>query len=142
MTVFTTKTNKGLSLFVCVQKHWVKVLFEPSIMFGNISQARYITDDKQVVDALKKHPLFNSTFFVEREEVKQTVPSVEQSKIDDYRELCKDKEHIVEELSVVDVATAQNWCQRKHDTVFKARKAETIKQEAAEKFNTVFPNFN
>lgn len=142
--VFTTGTNQGLQLLLCLKSGKVRVNFAPVVMFGNTFQARYTTCDKEIIDALKAHKYFNSFFFLEKEdiEVEAEAPSVEQPNVVDYRELCKDKENIVEELSVVDLATAQNWCQRTHGTVFRARKAETIKQEAAEKYNTIFPNFN
>ena len=116
--------------------------FEAPILFGNVGVARYITSDKEVIEKLKQHRSFGSLFYLQSETEEAPQLDSKQTKELDYRDLCKDKENIVEELSVVDVATAQNWCQRTHGTVFKARKAETIKAEAAEKYNTVFPNFN
>ena len=145
MTIFTTRSNQGLYIHLYLPKRQVRVIFTPVVMFGNTSHARYITSDKEIIEALKKHRDFNCFFFVEKEiEDEVTAPTIEQEqpKVVDYKELCKDKENIVEELSVVDLATAQNWCQRTHGTVFRARKAETIKQEAAEKYNTIFPNLN
>ena len=120
----------------------VIINFEAPILFGNVGVARYITSDKEVIEKLKQHGSFGSLFYLQSETNDTPEEITEQPKVVDYKELCKDKENIVEELSVVDLATAQNWCQRTHGTVFRARKAETIKQEAAEKFNTVFPNFN
>ena len=141
--VFTTRTNQGLQLLLCLKSGKVRVNFTPVVMFGNTSHARYTTNDKEIIEHLKKHKHFNSFFFLEREDNEVEVAPAENSPVAvDYKELCKDKENIVEELSVVDLATAQNWCQRTHGTVFRARKAETIKQEAAEKYNTIFPNFN
>lgn len=127
---------------LCLKSGRVRVNFTPVVMFGNTSHARYTTNDKEIIEHLKKHKHFNSFFFLEREDNVEVAPAENSPAIVDYRDLCKDKENIVEELSVVDLATAQNWCQRTHGSVFKARKAETIKTEAAEKYNTVFPNFN
>ena len=142
--VFTTRTNQGLQLLLCLKRGKVRVDFTPIVMFGNTSHARYTTDDKEIIDELKNHKHFNSFFFLEREDsvVEEIAPKVETTIIVDYRTLCKNPDSIVEEFSVVDVATAQNWCQRVHGAVFRGRKAETIKTEAAEKYNTVFPNFN
>ena len=132
---FTTSVRKKSGRLVYVQ-------FDPSIMFGNVGESIYTTSDAEVIEGLKAHPRFGTSFRILRE-IDDT-PKVEEKpqQPKTYADLCKDKENIVEELSVVDAATAQNWCQRTHGTVFKARKADTIKQEAAEKYNTVFPNFN
>ena len=145
MTVFTTKTKQGLVFSVKVGQRKVRVRFTVSTLFGNVGLAQFYTSDVELIEAMKKLPFYNERFFIECEQVDNANnPTNEEqgSKEIDYRSLCKDSENIVEELSVVDVATAQNWCQRTHGTVFKARKAETIKTEAAEKYNALFPNLN
>lgn len=116
--------------------------FEAPILYGNVGKSRYITSDKEVIERLKKHPSFGSLFYLEHETEPEVAKAPEPTGITDYNTLCKDADNIIEEFSVVDVATAQNWCQRVHGTVFRGRKVETIKAEAAEKYNTVFPNFN
>ena len=116
--------------------------FKAPILFGNVGKSRYTTSDKEVIECLKKHPSFGSLFYLEKETEPKVEKVVEPTGVVDYRTLCKNPDNIVEEFSVVDVATAQNWCQRVHGAVFRGRKAETIKTEAAEKYNTVFPNFN
>lgn len=145
--IFSTRTNQGLQLLVKVGKRLERVYFTPIFMFGNITHATYTTCDKEVIEALKNHKHFNSFFFLEHEDIEEVVEktltqSVNEPKGVDYRALCPNQDAIIEELSVVDVATANNWCQREHDSVFRGRKAETIKAEAAEKYNTLFPNFN
>ena len=145
--IFSTRTNQGLQLLIKVGGGYERVYFSPIFMFGNTSHATYTTCDKEVIEALKNHKHFNSFFFLEHEDIEEVVErnpmqGVNEPKGVDYRALCPNQDAIIEELSVVDLATAQNWCQRTHGAVFRARKAETIKQEAAEKYNTLFPNFN
>lgn len=140
---FATGGTQRLTITVRRANDRLEIInFEAPILFGNVGVAKYTTSDKEVISLLKKHNSFGSLFYLEKETEPTPTTAAEQPKVVDYKELCKDKENIVEELSVVDLATAQNWCQRTHATVFRARKAETIKQEAAEKYNTIFPNFN
>ena len=118
--------------------------FAAPILYGNVGKARFITSDKELIALLKAHSSFGSLFVLEREEgdKEEAVVTTTEPKEIDYRDLCADKENIVVEPSVTDLATAQNWCQRVHGTVFRARKSDTIKAEAAEKYNTIFPNLN
>lgn len=141
--VFTTGGDTSLTVTIRRANGRLEIVnFEAPILFGNVGKSKYTTSDKEIAECLKKHPSFGSLFYLESEVVPEEATAVEDDGVTDYRAMCANQEGIVEELSVVDVATAQNWCQRVHGAVFRGRKADTIKAEAAQKYNTVFPNFN
>lgn len=119
----------------------VTVTFDPPVLNGIVGRATFTTSDEELISLIKNSRHYNSTIFLlkEWEDVAQTKNIDDAPK--DYKSLCADPDNIVEVASVVDVATAQNWCQSTHGEVFSARKADTIKTEAAKKFNTIFPNW-
>lgn len=119
----------------------VTVTFEPPVLNGIVGRATYTTSDDELIALIKKSRYFNNTIFLLQEWEPVEATTAEDSAENDYKSLCNDPDNIVEEMSVVDIATAQNWCQRTHGAVFSARKAETIKVEAAKKYNTIFPNW-
>lgn len=118
----------------------VTVTFEPPVLNGIVGRATYTTSDDELIALIKKSRHFGNTIFLLQEWQTETTTAEEPAE-NDYKSLCNDPDNIVEEMSVVDIATAQNWCQRTHSAVFSARKAETIKVEAAKKYNTIFPNW-
>ena len=119
----------------------VSVTFDPPVLNGIVGRATYTTSDEELIELIKNSRHYNSTIFLlkEWEEVVET-PNTDDA-VKDYKSLCTDADNIIEEPSVVDIATAQNWCQRTHGKVFSARKVDTIKAEAAKQFNTIFPNW-
>ena len=144
MTIFTTYRKARLVVFPKVGERFIKVRFTPTALFGNVGFAEYVANDKALVDALKAHPSFGVEFFVKEEfaDVEEATVVAEPTKKEvDYRDLCDATKPIVEEDSVVDIATANNWLQREHSAVFKGKRADTIKSEAATIYNTVFPNW-
>ena len=140
--IFTTGGVTRLS--TCFRKKngkLVTVSFEPPILNGVVGKATFSTSDEELIGLIKKSRLFGSAIFLLKEI--ETATTVQETPvIKDYRTLCSDTNEIVEVPTVVDIATAQNWLQSTHSAVFSARKAETIKAEAAKKYNTVFPNWN
>jgi hypothetical protein len=144
MTIFTTYRQAKLVVFVKVGDRFVKVRFTPPALFGNVGKAEYTASDKALVEALKSHPSFGIDFFVKEEfaDVEEATVVAEPTKKEvDYRDLCDATKPIIEEESVVDVATANNWCQREHSTIFKGKRSDSIKNEAATTYNTIFPNW-
>jgi hypothetical protein len=144
MTIFTTYRKARLVVFPKVGERFIKVRFTPTALFGNVGFAEYVANDKALVDALKAHPSFGVEFFVKEEfaDVEEATVVAEPTKKEvDYRDLCDATKPIIEEDSVVDIATANNWLQREHSAVFKGKRADTIKSEAATIYNTVFPNW-
>ena len=144
MTIFTTYRKARLVIFPKVGDRFIKVRFNPTALFGNVGDAEYVANDKALVEALKAHPSFGVDFFVKEEhnEPTETAIAEEPTKKEvDYRELCDSTKPIIEEESVVDVATANNWCQREHSTIFKGKRSDSIKNEAATTYNTIFPNW-
>ena len=144
MTIFTTYRKARLVIFPKVGEKFVKVRFSSPVLFGNVGDSEFITHDKNLAEALKKHPLFGVSFFVKKEVVEpaETPATAEPTKKEvNYYDFCDKSKPIVEEDSVVDIATANNWLQREHSAVFKGKRADTIKSEAATIYNTVFPNW-
>lgn len=120
----------------------MKVLFTAPALFGNVGKAEFTTNDKALIEVMKKSPMFNVEYFVKEEIADEVAPiAEEEAKEVDYYALCDASKIIYQEDSVVDIKTAQNWLQREHSAVFKARKAETIKEEAAKVYNTIFINW-
>lgn len=143
MTIFTTYRKAKLIIFVKVGEKIMKVKFAPPALFGNVGKAEFVANDKALVEALKADPMFNVEYFVKEEYNEPTEkPVAEPTKKEvDYRDLCDATKPIIEEESVVDVATANNWCQREHSTIFKGKRSDSIKNEAATTYNTIFPNW-
>lgn len=143
MIIFTTYRKARLVIFPKVGARYVKVRFNPTALFGNVGFAEYATNDKSLIEALKAHPSFGVDFFVKEDHTDSTENLTTEStkKEVNYYDLCDKSKPIVEEESVVDIATANNWLQREHSAVFKGKRADTIKSEAATIFNTTFPNW-
>lgn len=145
MTVtFTTNRKSRLLIFPYVRGRFVKVRFTTPSLYGVVKSAEFTTNDKDLINAMKASPMFNVEYFVKEEiadEVTPTAEVVEEAKEVVYYALCDASKMIYQEDSVVDIKTAQNWLQREHSAVFKARKAETIKEEAARVYNTIFINW-
>lgn len=145
MTIFTTYRKARLVVFPKVGERFIKVRFNPTALFGNVGFAEYVANDKALVDALKAHPSFGVEFFVKEEiadePIEAPVVAEPTKKEVNYYDFCDKSKPIVEEDSVVDIATANNWLQREHSAVFKGKRADTIKSEAATIYNTVFPNW-
>lgn len=118
----------------------VTVRFEPPVLNGIVGRATYTTSDEELINLIKKSKHFGSVIFLVKE-FDTTPAEVETPKAKSYREMCSDAENIIEVVDVVDINTAQNWCQSTHGEVFSARRADTIQAEAAKKYNTVFPNW-
>lgn len=123
----------------------MKVRFTTPSLYGNVGVAEFTTNDKDLIAAMKADSMFGVEYFVKKEiadEVKPTEKPVEPTKKEvNYYDFCDKSKPIVEEDSVVDIATANNWLQREHSAVFKGKRADTIKSEAATIYNTVFPNW-
>ena len=143
MTIFTTYRKARLVIFPKVGDRFIKVRFNPTALFGNVGDAEYVANDKALVEALKADSMFGVEYFVKEEIADEETPIAEEptKKEVDYRELCDSTKPIIEEESVVDVATANNWCQREHSTIFKGKRSDSIKNEAATTYNTIFPNW-
>ena len=142
LVTFTTNRRAKLLIFPMVGDKPIKVRFTPPALFGNVGYAEFTTNDKDLIKAMKKDAMFGVEYFVKEEIADEVTPIVEEeTKEVDYYALCDINKMIYQEDSVVDIKTAQNWLQREHSAVFKARKAETIKEEAARVYNTVFINW-
>lgn len=122
----------------------MKVRFTTPSLYGNVGVAEFTTNDKDLIAAMKADPMFGVEYFVKKEIADEPTekPVAEPTKKEvNYYDFCDKSKPIVEEDSVVDIATANNWLQREHSAVFKGKRADTIKSEAATIYNTVFPNW-
>lgn len=141
LTIFKIHSNRKYTTFVNTSKGDVCVRFEPVVMWGRIDECIYATNNEEVIDGLKKSPLFGSFIYIAEEGIEQDVqtPEVETEKTPyDY---LADPANAVNEESVTSASTAQLWLQKTHGEAFKATKVADIKIEAAQRFNTLFPNW-
>lgn len=144
IVTFTTYRRANLLIFPRVGDKNVKVKFTAPALFGNVGKAEFTTGDQALIDAMKASPMFGVEYFVKSETIEptETPATAEPTKKEvNYYDFCDKSKPIVEEDSVVDIATANNWLQREHSAVFKGKRADTIKSEAATIYNTVFPNW-
>lgn len=142
IVTFTTYRRANLLIFPRVGNKNVKVKFTAPALFGNVGKAEFTTGDKDLINAMKASPLFGVEFFIKEEHYDSTEKPAEPTKKEvNYYDFCDKSKPIVEEDSVVDIAAANNWLQREHSAVFKGKRADTIKSEAATIYNTVFPNW-
>jgi len=110
----------------------------------------FYTADKEVVDALKKHPRYNDVFILEQD-IQEVEPVVLNSMINpvedtnniSYEDLCTDKENIIKDDTVKNKGMATAYLQSKFNTVFSsdAKTVHEMKVDAAKRFNLVFSSW-
>lgn len=141
LTIFKLHSNRKYTTFVNTSKGDVCVRFEPVVMWGRVDDSIYGTNNEEIIEGLKQHPLYGSLIYIAEEGVEQDVqtPEVEIEKTPyDY---LADPANAVKEESVTSASTAQLWLQKTHGEAFNATKVADIKVEAAQRFNTLFPNW-
>ena len=142
LTVFKLRHNRRYTTFVSTSKGTVRVCFEPVVMWGRIGNSIFATANEEVIEGLKKHREYGAIFYIAEEgksEDQYTPELAEEKKgIEDY---LSDPSSALREESVTSAATAQLWLQKTHGEAFNATKAADIKIEAAQRFNTIFPNW-
>ena len=141
LTVFKLNSNRKYATFVNTSKGEICVRFEPVVLYGRIENCIYGTNNEEIIEGLKQHPLYGSLIYIAEEGIEQDVqtPEVETEKTPyDY---LADPANAVKEESVTSASTAQLWLQKTHGEAFNATKVADIKVEAAQRFNTLFPNW-
>lgn len=141
LTIFKLRSNRKYTTFVNTSKGDVCVRFEPIVMWGRIDDGIYGTNNEEVIEGLKKHPLFGSLIYISETGIEQDVPVPETEVIKNPSDYLADPANAVKEELVTSVGTAQLWLQKTHGETFNATKAADIKNEAAIRFNTLFPNW-
>ena len=140
-TVFTTGGSSRLQLYVITSDgRGETVRFEPPVLFGNVGKSTYATCDDKIAQAIKQHPYFGSIVFLKSEESDSEKPAKQNDEPINYEAMCNSDKPIVVVEEVTSVATATHWLQSNHSAVWSSRKVESIKAEAAAKYNTIFPN--
>lgn len=140
-TVFTTGGSSRLQLYVITENGCGEtVRFEPPVLFGNVGKSTYATCDEKIARAIKQHPYFGSIIFLKSEESDSEKPAQQSEEPTDYKAMCNPDTPIEVVEEVTSVATAIHWLQSKHSAVWTSRKVDSIKAEAAAKYNTIFPN--
>lgn len=110
----------------------------PPVFFGIAYESTYSTSDKDIIEALKKHPDFNVTFFVKAEDA--DVPKVvEAPKPKTIEDELGDAENAIIVETVTTKGMAVAYIQGMYGESFTATTVEEMKREAAQKWNTIFP---
>lgn len=141
LTIFKIHSNRKYTTFVSTSKGEVCVQFEPVVMWGHIDDCIYGTNNEEVIEGLKKSPLFGSFIYIAKEGIEQDVQTTEVEVEKTPYDYLADPANAVKEELVTSVGTAQLWLQKTHGETFNATKAADIKNEAAMRFNTLFPNW-
>lgn len=112
----------------------------PPVFFGIAYESTYSTSDKDIIEALKKHPDFNVTFFVKTEDA-DTPKVVETTKPKTIEDELRDPETAVYDETVTTKTMAVAYIQGMFDENFTSTTVEDMKREAARKWNIIFKNW-
>lgn len=140
-TIFTTHGIQQLTLLVPTGGTTHKVVFTVPVVYGNMGKACFTTSNKDIINALKAHPMFNVFFFVKEE----------------FSDECNEEETVAKNITIEDelrdIATAVYdetvttkgmaiaYIQGNYDDLFTATTVEDMKREAARKWNVIFKNW-
>lgn len=141
LTIFKLRSNRKYTTFVNTSKGEVCVQFEPVVMWGRIDGCIYGTNNEEVIEGLKNSSMFGSLIYIAEEGIEQDVQTPEAEVEKTPYDYLADPANAVKEESVTSAATAQLWLQKTHGETFNATKVADIKIEAAQRFNTLFPNW-
>ena len=112
----------------------------PPVFFGIAYESTYSTSDKDIIEALKKHPDFNVTFFVKTEDA-DAPKVVEAPKPKTIEDELRDPETAVYDETVTTKTMAVAYIQGMFDENFTSTTVEDMKREAARKWNIIFKNW-
>lgn len=139
-TVFTTKRPSNLALCLKIRGSYRTISFVPPVFFGIAYESTYSTSDKDIIEALKKHPDFNVTFFVKTEDA-DAPKVVEAPKPKIIEDELRDPETAVYDETVTTKTMAVAYIQGMFDENFTSTTVEDMKREAARKWNIIFKNW-
>lgn len=142
LTIFKLHSNRKYTTFVKTSHGEACVRFEPVVMWGRVDDSIYGTNNEEIIEGLKQHPLYGSLIYIAEEGVEQDAPTVIEVPAEgDVFSYLADPTNPIMEESVTSAATANLWVQKAHGETFSATKVADIKVEAARRFNTLFPNW-
>ena len=138
MATFYVLNNKKYRTSVRLRDGRLEAIrFEPEVYFGGIGQSTYTTSDPEVIEALKKHYAYGTTFW-EKEPPAEADTSAPNDIPVDLEALLPDPDNAIREETVTSVASARAWLQANLDYVIPAgMKKDDIKIEAAKR-NVLF----
>ena len=127
------------------------------VTFGNGSRYHerkgyFITSDVELQKAIESSKLFGKEFYLESTEEDATEEKAEE-KVEEvaevvapttktYEEYLTNPEEVVRETTVTTLQKAKMWLQATHGKTFKGVTKDDIRKEAAEKYNTLFENWD
>ena len=127
------------------------------VTFGNGSRYHerkgyFITSDVELQKAIESSKLFGKDILLEStiedavekkaEEKVEEVAEVVAPTIKTYEEYLTNPEEVVRETTVTTLQKAKMWLQATHGKTFKGVTKDDIRKEAAEKYNTLFENWD
>lgn len=112
----------------------------------------YITSDKELQKAIESSKMFGVEFFLENTE-DDVVEVKAEEKVEEvaeevapatktYEEYLANPDEVVRETTVTTLQKAKMWLQATHGKTFKGVTKDDIRKEAAEKYNTLFENWD
>lgn len=127
------------------------------VTFGNGSRYHerkgyFVTSDVELQKAIESSKLFGKEFNLEGTEEEATEEKAEE-KVEEvaevvapttktYEEYLTNPEEVVREATVTTLQKAKMWLQATHGKTFKGVTKDDIRKEAAEKYNTLFENWD
>lgn len=112
----------------------------------------FITSDVELQKAIESSKLFGKEFYLEStiedateekaEEKVEEVAEVVAPTAKTYEEYLTNPEEVVRETTVTTLQKAKMWLQATHGKTFKGVTKDDIRKEAAEKYNTLFENWD
>ena len=148
MTVFESKIKGYRTTIELSNGVRIPVRFETVQYHTSDGPSLFHTNDKRVVEALKKHPRFGETFHIiseSSEEIASPVAPVEVKDSEvDYVALCDGSKDIVRNTSVTSAALAKAYIQQTLGVTVPAdrKTVAEIKEYAARTHNIVFEGWH
>lgn len=140
-TIFTTKNQVSLTIFVEVNEALRTISFAPPVLYGNMYESTYTTSNQAIAEAMKKHRLFGSVFFIKQVIGDKPKEEVVVEKVKTIEDELKDPATAVYDETVTTKGMAVTYIQGNYDDVFTATTVEEMKREAARKWNVIFKNW-
>lgn len=140
-TIFTTHGIQQLTLLVQTGETTHKVVFTVPVVYGNMGKACFTTSNKDIINALKAHPMFNVFFFVKEEFSDECNEEEAVAKNITIEDELKDPATAVYNETVTTKGMAVVYIQGMYGESFESTTVEEMKREAARRWNVVFSNW-
>lgn len=140
ITTFTTHGIQQLTLLFKVGDVLKTVVFTVPVVYGNMGKACYTTSDRELIDAMKAHNMFNVNYFV-KEEIGDTDSDATSDNVKTIEDELRDPANPIIVESVTTKGMAAAYIQGMYGESFTATSVEEMKREAARKWNILFPKW-